>query len=220
MPKIKWRRGLYAITDTSKFNSAELLEACTEVLIGGAVILQYRDKSGNSDKRLKEAVALRKLCHQFNAFLIIDNDVELCMQADADGVHLGPNDMSIGKARELLGPGRILGVSCHQDPEKAVNAVNETANYISVGAFHASKTRPDVDLVDISILDELQNLPVPIVAIGGINLENAEVIIQKGVEHVAVISDLWNTQFKEQQARAYTKLFSGTSTFFDRGIIA
>jgi len=219
MPTIKWRRGLYAITDTTRFNSAELLTACTEVLEGGAVIIQYRDKSGDTDKRLYEANALRILCHQYNAFLIVDNDVDLCIQADADGVHLGPNDMDIQEARAVLGPGRILGASCHQDPEKAVLAVANTANYVSVGAFHASRTRPDVAIVDISILEKLHHLPVPIVAIGGINLGHAVPLIQQGVEHVAVISDLWNAHDKQQHARAYAALFSNVSTFFDRGIV-
>lgn len=218
MPRIKWRRGLYAITDTTRFQPDDLIEACEQVLRGGAVKLQYRDKSGNSEKRLIEATELRKLCHQYNAFLIIDNDVELCIQADADGVHLGPSDMDISEARKRLGPGRILGVSCHQDINKAKSALGATANYVSFGAFHPSRTRPDANIVDSSILDELKNFPIPVVAIGGINLQRASSLIQKGVDHIAVISDIWDAADKESHAREYAKLFEGYSTFLDRGL--
>ena len=218
MPRIKWRRGLYAITDTTRFHNAELIKACEQVLRGGVVMLQYRDKSGDSVKRLSEAIKLRKLCHQYNAFLIIDNDIDLCLQSDADGVHLGPHDMDIIEARKHLGPGRIIGVSCHQDISKAHNALAATANYVSFGAFYASKTRPDASIVDNSILNELKNFAIPVVAIGGINLERAQTLIQKGVDRVAVISDLWDANNKEEHACEYKKLFEGYSTFLDRGL--
>lgn len=217
MPIIKWRRGLYAITDTKRYSSEGLITACEQALQGGSVMLQYRDKSQNLSKRIEQATALRKLCHTYNTFLIIDNDIELCLQTDADGVHLGPLDLELTEARQLLGPGKIMGVSCHQDINKAHRAVTANANYVSFGAFYPSKTRPDADIIDFDILKELKNFPIPVVAIGGINLERAGLLIQNGVDHVAVISDLWNADNIEQHAKAYTQLFTGYSSVLDRG---
>jgi len=218
MPRIKWRRGLYAITDTKRFNNKELIAACADVLRGGAVIVQYRDKSTDNNKRLQQATVLRELCHQHDAFLIIDNDIDLCKAADADGVHLGPQDIDVASARNLLGPGSIIGASCHQDINKAHKALQATANYVSFGAFYASSTRPDAALVEHNILDKIKHFPIPVVAIGGINLERAEKLIHSGVDHVAIISDLWNAANREQHARNYSELFSKVSTFYDRGL--
>jgi len=194
MPRIKWRRGLYAITDTERFASENLYSVCEQALRGGAVILQYRDKSGDAKKRQTEALKLKKICHQHNAFLIIDNDAELCHLIEADGVHLGPNDMQIPEARQLLGPGKIIGASCHQSLKRAYEALQQTANYVSFGAFYTSKTRPDAKIIDRSLLKEITKLPIPSVAIGGINLARAEDLVHKGIDHIAVISDLWDAE--------------------------
>ena len=217
MPRIKWRRGLYAITDTKRFSNEDLIKACEQALQGGAVMLQYRDKSQNLSKRVEQATTLRKLCHMYNAFLIIDNDIELCLQTNADGVHLGPLDSELTEARQLLGPGKIMGVSCHQDIDKAHRALAANANYVSFGAFYPSKTRPDAKIIEVDILKELKNFPIPVVAIGGINLERASLLIQNGVDHVAVISDLWDSENIQQHADAYTQLFAGYTTVLDRG---
>ena len=219
MPRIKWRRGLYAITDTTRFQGDALYSICTQAVRGGAVMLQYRDKSGNSEKRQTEALALRKICHQHNAFLIIDNDVELCQQVEADGVHLGPNDMQVSEARRVLGPGKILGVSCHQSLQRADEALKETANYVSFGAFYSSKTRPDAKIIDKELLKEITKFPIPSVAIGGITVGRAEELINQGIDHVAVISDLWDAKEVERQAQQYASLFEGYSTFLDRGLM-
>lgn len=219
MPRIKWRRGLYAITDTTRFQGEALFAICTQAVRGGAVMLQYRDKSGDTEKRLIEALALRKICHQHNAFLIIDNDLELCQKSEADGVHLGPEDIAIKEARRLLGPGKIIGVSCHQSLKRANEALQETANYVSFGAFYPSTTRPDAKIIDKRLLREITKFPIPSVAIGGITLERAEELIHKGIDHIAVISDLWNTTDVEKRAQEYAKLFSGYETFLDRGLM-
>lgn len=219
MPRIKWRRGLYAITDTTRFQGEELYSACTQAVRGGAVMLQYRDKSGNAAKRHTEALQLRKICHQHNAFLIIDNDHQLCQDVEADGVHLGPKDLSVLDARSLLGPGKIIGVSCHQSLARANQALQETANYVSFGAFYPSKTRPDANIIDKALLKEITKFPIPSVAIGGITSERAEALIHQGIDHVAVISDLWNASNIEQYAKEFTQLFKGYETFLDRGLM-
>ncbi len=219
MPRIKWRRGLYAITDTTKYQGEALYTICTLALRGGAVMLQYRDKSNDTKKRQVEALALRKICHKHNAFLIIDNDVELCQQIEADGVHLGPDDISVKEARRVLGPGKIIGASCHQSIERAHQALQETANYLSFGAFYPSTTRPDAKIIDKALLKEITKFPIPSVAIGGITLESAGELINQGMDHVAVISDLWNASDIEQLAQDYAKLFNGYSTFLDRGLM-
>jgi len=219
MPRIKWRRGLYAITDTKRFQTQDLYSACEQALRGGAVILQYRDKSNDANKRKIDALHLRKICHQYKAFLIIDNDVELCQLSEADGVHLGPNDMNPLEARQILGPGKIIGVSCHQSLARAHEAIKETANYVSFGAFYHSQTRPDAKLINQSLLSQITKFPIPSVAIGGLTPERAEKLIHQGMDHVAVISDLWNAKAIEKQAQKYTQLFNGYETFLDRGLM-
>lgn len=219
MPRIKWRRGLYAITDTTRFQGEALYKNCTQALRGGAVMLQYRDKSENKEKRILEATALRKICHQHNGFLIIDNDVELCQQVEADGVHLGSSDMQVTEARRVLGPGKILGASCHQSLQRAHEAMKETANYVSFGAFYTSKTRPDAKIIDKELLKEITKFPIPSVAIGGITVDRAEELIHQGIDHVAVISDLWDDSDVEKHAQEYAELFTGYETFLDRGLM-
>ena len=219
MPRIKWRRGLYAISDTKRFEDEALIENCMLALRGGAVMLQYRDKSNDNAKRILQATALRKICHQYKAFLIIDNDAELCQAVEADGVHLGPNDMQVSEARRFLGPGKILGVSCHQSLVRAHEALKETANYVSFGAFYPSKTRPDANIINKALLKEITKFPIPSVAIGGITVDRAKELIHQGIDHVAVISDLWDSEDVETHAKKYAELFSGYETFLDRGLM-
>ncbi|MBT8142749.1 MAG: thiamine phosphate synthase, partial [Gammaproteobacteria bacterium] len=133
-------------------------------------------------------------------------------------VHLGPEDISVHKARNILGPGKIIGASCHQSFEKAKQAVRDTANYVSFGAFYPSRTRADAAVLDHAILNQISELPIPVVAIGGINLERAKKLASQGVDHVAVISDLWNAEDIQAHAEAYQSIFSGVSNIYDRGL--
>ncbi|HEY5718860.1 MAG TPA: thiamine phosphate synthase, partial [Gammaproteobacteria bacterium] len=133
-------RGLYAITDGRHGDA--LLDPVDAVLRGGAVLVQYRDKSGDRPRRRAEATALLALCRRHRARLLINDDVELAAAVGADGVHLGRDDGSLAAARERLGPGALIGVSCYADPARARDAARAGADYLAFGSVHPSPTKP------------------------------------------------------------------------------
>jgi len=206
MPRLRWRSGLYAITDTLQFQNDALIDVCHAAIRGGIVVLQYRDKSKNKARRLWEAQQLKALCKKNNVAFIINDDIELCLAVDADGVHIGKDDLALETARQRLGAAKIIGVSCYNSLEKARYAMQHSANYIAFGAFYASLTKPNAPLANKQTLREAQMLGVPIVAIGGIQLDNANELIRNGAHNLAVINDLWSAENIEHQASAYQAL--------------
>ena len=185
-------RGLYAITDETLIPEAQFPHLIKQALQGGAGIIQYRDKSGHLEKRKKQATELRMLCDQYDALLLINDDLELAQLVNADGIHLGKNDASISEARKLLGEDAIIGVSCYNQLELAIKAENEGANYIAFGAFFTSPTKPEARVAGLDLIVEAKHrLTTPICAIGGINLNNAKKVFDAGADMVAVISGLF-----------------------------
>jgi len=208
MPRLKWRSGLYAITDTKRHQKDKLLAATEAVLKGGAVVLQYRDKSNDHKRRLWETQRLKKLCDHYNAAFIINGDVELCLSIDADGVHISKNDTEkLKEIRQAIGLAKIIGLSCHTQIDSARYAMQNGANYISFGAFFKSKTKPNAGLAKLELLKNAQTLGIPVVAIGGITLNNAKTLIDAGAHNLAVISDLWNRDDHFKHAQSYRDLF-------------
>ena len=187
-------KGLYAITDDQLIAESEFNPAVESALQGGASIIQYRDKSDNLHKRLQQANSLRSLCEQYQAILIINDDVELAKAVDAHGVHLGKNDTSISSARQILGDDAIIGISCYNDIELAITAEKNTANYVAFGAMFSSATKPDAINANLDIISiAKQQLSIPVCAIGGISNENINLLIQQGTDMAAVISSLFAT---------------------------
>ena len=205
--------GLYGITDSKLMpDDAQMLAQVEAALQGGMTILQYRDKSGDQAKRLRQANALRALCHRYKALFLINDDSELAKACQADGVHLGQSDGSVPKARQLLGSEAIIGVTCHDSLSLAEQAVAEGADYVAFGAFFPSKTKPDAKPAPHSLLaDAGQQLDLPIVAIGGITVDNAHQLIDAGADMVAVIHALFAAEDIPQRARAFQQLFSNDS---------
>ncbi|CAG0941680.1 partial thiamine-phosphate pyrophosphorylase, partial [Candidatus Brocadiaceae bacterium] len=134
------KRGLYAITQTEHKTDAQIIADVEQVLSGGAVVLQYRDK--RTDKTPKLAEQLLTICRQYHVPLIINDDVELARQLNADGVHLGKDDSTIIEARLRLGQHAIIGVSCYNNLEAALHAEQQGANYVAFGRFFSSSTKP------------------------------------------------------------------------------
>lgn len=185
-------KGLYAITDAQLINEAEFERAVKSALEGGTSIIQYRDKSGNQEKRFRQADLLRLLCEQYQALLIINDDIELAKAVGAHGVHLGKNDTSISSARKHLGNNAIIGISCYNDIELAVSAEKNSASYVAFGAMFSSPTKPDAINAELNIISTAkQRLSIPVCAIGGITETNIEKLIQQGVDMAAVISSLF-----------------------------
>ena len=179
---------LYAITDCDNLQGEALLERTTQILANGATILQYRDKHG---KARDDVRALQALCKAHDVPFIINDDVALAVELDADGVHVGQEDMACAKAREALGPDKIVGVTA-KTLEQAKKAVAEGADYLGVGALFPSVSK-DSSLTSRETLKEIcAAVAIPVVGIGGVNEDNASILAGTGVAGAAVISALYS----------------------------
>lgn len=202
------RRGLYAITDPELTPGDQLQQACAAALRGGAVMLQYRDKRASPEQRRDRAGELARLCRQYRAQLIINDDPQLAREVDAAGVHLGQQDPRVEEARALLGPDRLIGLSCHGESQLARQAVARGADYVALGRFFPSRSKPQAPPAKLATLRALAaELPVPLVAIGGVNTDNARQLIEAGADLVAVIHGLFAAEDIEATARRFRQLF-------------
>lgn len=203
-------RGLYAITDSQLLAGGKLLPYVEAALEGGARLLQYRDKSDDDARRLREAEALRDLCLRHGAQLIINDDLELATRLGV-GLHLGQQDGSLSAARALLGPRVVLGATCHGQLELAEQAAADGASYLAFGRFFDSSTKPGSPPASPELLEEARaRFAQPLVAIGGVTLDNAPELIARGAAMVAVIHALFaaeNAAEVERRARAFSQLF-------------
>lgn len=204
-------RGLYAITDSQLLAGGKLLPYAEAALKGGATLLQYRDKSSDEARRLRQAEALRELCNRYGAGLIINDDAELAARLGV-GLHLGQTDGSLSVARALLGRQAIIGGTCHARMELAEAAAKEGASYVAFGRFFDSNTKPGAPSATVELLDEAKSrISLPIVAIGGVTLDNAALLIARGASMVAVIHALFGADSAaevERRARAFSALFA------------
>lgn len=191
-------RGLYAITPPE-------LSRVEEALASGALCaLQYRAKAARAAQRLREAERLARLCRAHGVPFIVNDDLELALAVQADGVHLGREDGDLAAARARL-PGRLLGASCYDRAELAERAVAAGADYVAFGSVFASPTKPAAVRAPLALF--ALELGVPKVAIGGITLENAPPVLAAGADCVAVITDLFAAPDVAARARAYRRLF-------------
>jgi thiamine-phosphate pyrophosphorylase len=201
------RSGLYAITGEGHSSLSQLLEAVGQALKGGARVLQYRSKSARD--RSTEAEALLAACHDAGVPLIINDDVTLAERIGADGVHLGKDDEDLVAARRRLGPGAIIGVSCYDSMDRALQAEREGASYVAFGRFFPSRSKPEAPCASLETLREAKRrLSLPIVAIGGITAENAGILIAAGADLVAVIDGVFGAEDPQLAASRLQRLFS------------
>jgi thiamine-phosphate pyrophosphorylase len=204
--------GLYLLTRETA-DTESLIASVTTALGAGTRVLQYRDKSQDATRRIQQSRALLALCHRQGVPLIINDDVELACTVEADGVHLGAQDVSIAAARRRLGSDRIIGVSCYDDMQRAREAVAAGADYVAFGAFFDSGTKPLARRAPLQLLRDARSLPIPIVAIGGINASNGAVLIEAGATALAVVGAVWDALEIAVEVRALSSLFfiSGNS---------
>ncbi len=201
-------KGLYAITDSSRFEFELVLSKSEEILKAGARVLQYRNKDADKSTQKKQAEKLVTLCRQFAVPLIINDDIELAIYVGASGVHLGKGDLSIAVARECMGNNAIIGYSCYNDLERANEAVTAGADYIAFGAFFPSQSKPEAVHADPEIIQlAKQQFDVPVVAIGGITPDNAAPLIDAGADMLAVISGVYTDESSFEAALKYINLF-------------
>ena len=199
--------GLYALTPDLA-DTAELLRRARAALLGGARLLQYRNKGADGAQRREQAGALLGLCREFGAPLIVNDDLGLALEIGADGAHLGREDGDLAAARAALGPGRLLGVSCYDAMERAREAKRNGADYVAFGSFFASPTKPAAVRAPLAVPAQARaELGLPVCAIGGITLQNAPQLLAAGVDLLAVITDLFEAPDIRARAAAFTSLF-------------
>ncbi|MDD7806091.1 MAG: thiamine phosphate synthase [Endozoicomonas sp. (ex Botrylloides leachii)] len=205
-------KGLYGITDSRLQSDDQTMMKTVELaLLGGMKVLQYRDKSHDKNKRIRQAEVLKVLCHSHQALLIINDDIELAAEVEADGVHLGQQDASITHARRRLGEYAILGISAENSLQQAHIAIDQGADYIAFGRFFPSQTKPDAKPATLSVLSAAQEaFNQPIVAIGGITVDNAPDVIAAGADMVAVVNNLFAAPDIQLRARQFSQMFKAS----------
>ncbi|MBU1663808.1 MAG: thiamine phosphate synthase [Gammaproteobacteria bacterium] len=199
--------GLYAITPDWA-DTRRLLVATEAILANGCRILQYRNKAAGDCHRQEQAVALRGLTRRYGALLIINDDVDLAVFAEADGAHLGEADGELAAARARLGSAAILGASCYQSLDLARNAARAGADYLAFGSFFASSTKPLARRADPPLLQAARaEIGLPLCAIGGITLDNAAPLLRSGADMLAVITALYEAADPRLATEQFIKHF-------------
>lgn len=182
---------LYAITDRSWLGSHSLEEQVELALQGGITMLQLREKNMPEEELYEEALKIKELCAKYKVPFIINDNVELAKKVDADGVHVGQNDMELQKARELLGPDKIIGVTA-KTIEQAKKAWEAGADYLGSGAVFGSSTKKDAKAMDHQLLQQIcESVEIPVVAIGGIDATNVLELAGRKMAGVAVVSGIF-----------------------------
>lgn len=206
-------RGLYAITPDVA-DTASLVAMTQQVLAGGSRMVQYRSKTRNAALRLEQARSLADLCSKFGVPLIINDYLDLALEVGADGVHLGREDTSLTDARRELGNEKIIGISCYDRLDYAVEAECHGADYVAFGAFFASATKPAAVRASVDLLRQAKReLHIPIVAIGGIIPDNAVQLIQEGADALAASNAVFNAWNIRVAAERFSGLFRPNQHF-------
>ncbi|MBR7793250.1 thiamine phosphate synthase [Undibacterium sp. FT147W] len=207
MTKTHALRGLYIVTPDWD-DTARLLAVTEQALLGGAALVQYRHKTADMPLRRQQATALLTLCRRYHKPLIINDHLDLCMEIDADGLHVGGTDISVAEARAQIGAGKILGASCYGDMQLARSAVASGASYIAFGGFYPSRIKKYAVTTSADIVrDAGQEFDLPRVVIGGMTLQNCQPLMANGAEMVAAISSVYMAENPQQAAADFSRLF-------------
>lgn len=205
---MKALKGLYIVTPD--WDETDKLLAVTEkALKGGAALVQYRHKTAGAEQRREQAKALQALCKRYDVPFIINDYVDLCMELDADGIHVGGTDESVAAVRASVGPDKIVGASCYGEMDLVRQAAKEGASYVAFGGFYPSRIKKYEVTTPVSIVgDAKKELPgMPSCAIGGITLENAVPLVEQGVDMISVISSVYMADDPEAAARAFADMY-------------
>ncbi|ROQ93570.1 thiamine phosphate synthase [Desulfosoma caldarium] len=202
---------LYVITDAQVIGGRSLTAVVESALRGGATVLQYREKKKSTRAMVDEAMALAALCRTYHVPLLINDRIDVALAVDADGVHLGQDDMPLRLARRLLGPHRLIGLTVHHR-EEIEKAQQDGADYISLAPVFATPTKPDHQTpMGVDGLRRLMTwVRCPAVAIGGINAHNIRDVLQTGVNGVCVVSAILGQDDPERAARTLRALIAST----------
>lgn len=202
-------QGLYAITPQLAGKSPDLAGLTAKAIAGGARLIQYRDKSGDAEKRRHEAQSLLAVCRDAGVPLVINDDLDLALRIAADGVHLGRDDADPLVARERLGAGAIIGISCYDRLERAIHAQEIGADYAAFGSFFPSATKPLAVQASPDLLRRARaRLTIPLVAIGGITPENGGSLVAAGADMLAVVDAVFGQVDVRAACAAFAALFA------------
>lgn len=192
---LRSRLALHVLTDRAWSRGRSTLEVAEAALRGGATVIQLRDKDASTRTLVEEGRVLRKLTHNYNALLIVNDRIDVALAVDADGAHVGQDDMPGELARRLLGPERILGISAG-NMDEAMAAVEAGADYLGVGPIYATRGKVDAGQpTGLGLLTEIaRRYTTPQVAIGGVTSANTREIIQAGAAGIAVITAVVNAE--------------------------
>lgn len=196
---------LYAVTDRSWLNGSSVAEQVEKAIKGGATFIQLREKNLSFDEFVREAKAIKVITDRYKIPFVINDNVDVAVAVDSDGVHVGQGDEGILEARKRLGNNKIIGVSTHNLKE-ALEAERSGADYLGVGAIYTTSTKSDANAVSCIELENIcSNVKIPVVAIGGISKNNIIELKGTNISGVAVISAIFAEENIEEASR---ELFS------------
>ena len=200
-------KGLYAITpDMADLNT--LIQKTKMAIEGGAFMVQYRSKIQDRDVKIQQCDAILRLCREYKVPCIVNDDVDMCRILKADGVHLGEKDDNIAEVRSILGGDAIIGSSCYDQLSRAKEAQKEGASYVAFGAMFETSTKPHAPRASLALLREAKSqIQIPIVAIGGITMNNAHEVIETGIDAIAVINSLYESNSIKETAETFSRMF-------------
>ncbi|ACT04012.1 thiamine phosphate synthase [Paenibacillus sp. JDR-2] len=200
---------LYAITGEQFHPGRDMLEVMEEAIKGGVDIIQLRDKDGSPEEVLRKAKALRELTRKYGVTFIVNDYIDIALEVDADGVHLGQNDVSLTEARQRVGD-KIIGISTHAI-EEALLAEEQGADYIGVGPVFPTKTKVDVvDPVTVAYVRQVaEKVNIPFVAIGGIKLGNVDEVLAAGATRICAVSEIVGSSDVAGTCQAFLRKLEG-----------
>lgn len=200
-------KGLYLVTPDWD-ETQKLLDVTEAGLRGGAMLVQYRHKTADAQLRKEQAAALQALCRNYGRPFIVNDFVDLCLELDADGVHVGGTDAAVAQVRAAVGPDKIVGASCYGSMDLARDAWRAGASYVAFGGFYPSRVKKyEVTTAPIIVAQAKDEIALPNVVIGGMTHENAAPLVAHGADMVAAISSVYMAEDPEAAARRFAALF-------------
>ncbi|AKZ61435.1 thiamine-phosphate pyrophosphorylase [Herbaspirillum hiltneri N3] len=200
-------RGLYIVTPDWD-ETGKLVDATEQAIRGGAKLVQYRHKTAAADLRKEQASALLQVCRRHDTPFIINDHVDLCLELDAEGIHVGGTDASVADVRARVGKDKIVGASCYGTLQLARDAYAAGATYVAFGGFYPSRVKKyDFRTAPEIVAESKKEIPLPVVVIGGMTQENCLPLIAQGTDMVAAISSVYMTDDPEAAARRFADLF-------------
>lgn len=207
---------LYLVTDRLNGTEEEFLHKLDEACRGGVTLVQLREKEITSGEYYELALKVKRITDHYQIPLIIDDRVDIALAADASGVHVGQSDLPVRQARRLMGPDKIIGATA-KTPEQAQRAMEEGADYLGIGAIYPTTTKVKTVLTSTDTLKEiLENVPLPAVAIGGLNSSNLSVLENCPISGIAVVSALMKSEYPFDAAVKLKKQVEGLAGWQNR----